>query len=140
MITGSLAMLFLTLLGILHFYWAAGGKLGRDNVIPTSNGSPVLHPGPIATAIVGFTLLAMAGLLAVRMGWVKLSGHTGLNGIVSSSTWMIAGVFSIRAIGDFRYVGFCKHIRDSRFSRLDTLVYSPLCALIALLIICTIVE
>jgi hypothetical protein len=32
-----------------------------------------------------------------------------------------------------RYVGFFKRIRDTRFARLDTLAYSPLCAMLAVL-------
>ncbi len=36
------------------------------------------------------------------------------------------------AIGDFRLVGFWKRIRDSRFARLDTAVYSPLCLVLAI--------
>jgi lipopolysaccharide/colanic/teichoic acid biosynthesis glycosyltransferase len=34
-----------------------------------------------------------------------------------------------------RYVGFFKRMRDSRFARFDTLVYSPLCLFLACLII-----
>ena len=37
-----------------------------------------------------------------------------------------------RAIGDFKYVGFFKRVRGSKFARMDTLVYSPLCLLLAL--------
>ena len=37
-----------------------------------------------------------------------------------------------RAIGEFNYVGFFKRVRGSRFARLDTLVYSPLCLLLAI--------
>jgi hypothetical protein len=36
-----------------------------------------------------------------------------------------------RAVGDFRYVGFFKRVRDSRFATLDTRVYSPLCFVLA---------
>jgi hypothetical protein len=36
-----------------------------------------------------------------------------------------------RAIGEFRYVGFFKRVRGSRFARLDTLLYSPLRLLLA---------
>ena len=36
-----------------------------------------------------------------------------------------------RAIGEFRYVGFFKRVRGSRFAKLDTVVYSPLCLLLA---------
>lgn len=38
-----------------------------------------------------------------------------------------AAVLVLRAVGDFRLVGFFKRIRGSRFARLDTLLYSPLC-------------
>jgi len=43
-------------------------------------------------------------------------------------------VFALRAIGDFRHVGFFKRVRGCRFARLDTLAYSPLCTALALLI------
>ncbi|HPG26670.1 MAG TPA: DUF3995 domain-containing protein, partial [Myxococcota bacterium] len=47
--------------------------------------------------------------------------------------WALAVLFALRAIGEFRYVGFFKRVRDTRFARLDTLVFSPLCATIAIL-------
>jgi hypothetical protein len=37
-------------------------------------------------------------------------------------------VFGLRAIGDFRYLGFFKRVTGTRFARADTLIYSPLCA------------
>ena len=42
-------------------------------------------------------------------------------------TAALAFVFIGRAIGDMRYVGFFKRVRGTRFARLDTRVYSPLC-------------
>lgn len=45
---------------------------------------------------------------------------------------VLALMFAVRAVGDFRYVGFFKRIRGSRFARMDTLYYSPLCAALAL--------
>ena len=36
-----------------------------------------------------------------------------------------------RAIGEFKYVGFFKRVRGSRFAQLDSLLYSPLCLLLA---------
>jgi uncharacterized membrane protein SpoIIM required for sporulation len=54
--------------------------------------------------------------------------------LVQITAWLIAAVFALRAIGDFRYVGFFKRIRDTRFARLDTLAYWPLCAVLAVLI------
>jgi hypothetical protein len=40
------------------------------------------------------------------------------------------GLFA-RAIGEFKYVGFFKRVRGSRFARRDTLLYSPLCLWLA---------
>ena len=36
-----------------------------------------------------------------------------------------------RAIGEFKYVGFFKKVRGSEFARTDTLLYSPLCLMMA---------
>jgi uncharacterized protein DUF3995 len=44
-----------------------------------------------------------------------------------SGTAAVAIVFMVRAIGDRRYVGFFKRVRGTRFARLDTRIYSPLC-------------
>ena len=49
-------------------------------------------------------------------------------------TWLcyaLALALFARAIGDFKYVGFFKRVRDSRFAGLDTLLFSPLCLLLA---------
>ncbi|TKI67695.1 DUF3995 domain-containing protein [Lysinibacillus mangiferihumi] len=43
-----------------------------------------------------------------------------------------AVIFLIRAIGDFKYVGFFKKIKHSQFARNDTWLYSPLCLFISL--------
>jgi len=41
------------------------------------------------------------------------------------------GLF-MRAVGEFKCVGFFQRVRGSRFATLDTLVYSPLCLLLAM--------
>jgi hypothetical protein len=35
-----------------------------------------------------------------------------------------------RAIGDSELMGFFKQVKDSRFARLDTWAYSPLCVVL----------
>lgn len=47
-------------------------------------------------------------------------------------------VFLQRAIGDFKYIGFFKKFKHSNFSRLDRLVSSPLCLLIGIVMLLTI--
>ncbi len=134
MIAGTAAILILTMLSGLHFYWAAGGKAGKGVAIPTANERPVLKPTAMTTTMVAVGLSAMAALLAVRIGWLNLPAVPGLSSFVQVAAWLMAAVFAFRAIGDFRYVGFFKRMRDSRFARLDTFAYSPLCAFLALLI------
>lgn len=114
------AAVVLSALGAIHIYWAAGGALGKGAAVPTRDGQAVLHPTPFTTIVVAIGLFAMAALVAAKIGW---------------AIWIVSGVFLLRAVGDFRYVGFFKRIRDSRFARLDTRLYSPLCLLLATLIL-----
>ncbi len=44
----------------------------------------------------------------------------------------IAFVFLLRAVGDFRYVGFFKKAGNDVFSRMDTALYSPLCLIFSI--------
>jgi Protein of unknown function (DUF3995) len=44
---------------------------------------------------------------------------------------VISLLFFLRAIGDFRYVGFFKKVKQTVFARLDSKYYSPLCLFIA---------
>jgi len=100
------------LLGLLHFYWAARGVSGNSAAIPEIDGRPVFKPTKAATAAVGLTLLG-TGAIVLLQAKPLLAGA--------------AAVLILRAIGDFRLVGFFKRVRGSRFARLDTLLYSPLC-------------
>jgi Protein of unknown function (DUF3995) len=134
MIAGAAAVVILLLLAAVHVYWAAGGKAGKAAAIPTAEGRAVLKPSALSTAMVAVALCVIAAILALRIGWIKLPSFAGDNILVQIAAWLIAAVFALRAIGDFRYVGFFKRIRYTRFARLDTLAYSPLCAVLAVLI------
>ncbi len=133
MIASTAAILILLLVAGVHFYWAAGGKIGKGAAIPAANGRPVIKPSAFGTMMVAIGLCAMAAVLALRTGWLDVPALPR-DSIVKIATWLIAAAFALRAIGDFRYVGFFKRIRDSRFARLDTIAYSPLCACLAFLV------
>jgi hypothetical protein len=45
--------------------------------------------------------------------------------------YVLALVFALRAMGDFRFVGFFKSMGDEPFRSWDTWLYSPLCLAIA---------
>jgi hypothetical protein len=119
-----------TVLAALHFYWAAGGRLAMQGALPTVGDRPVFEPGPLAAAAVGCALIAAAIVSALRGGLLSLDlpawfSHLG--------TWVLALLFAVRAVGEFRYVGFFKRVRGTLFACRDSLIYSPLCVLIAAL-------
>lgn len=134
MIAGAAAIVILLFAAALHVYWAAGGKAGKAAAVPTVEGRALIKPSALGTTMVAAGLCVIAALVAFRIGWLKLPSVANDNMVVQIAAWLIAAVFALRAIGDFRYVGFFKRIRDSKFARLDTLAYSPLCAALAVLI------
>jgi len=134
MIAGASAIGILPLRAAVHVYWAAGGKAGKAAAVPTAEGRAVIGPSALGTAMVAAGLCLIVAILALRIGWLKLPVIAGDYILVQIAAWLIAAVFALRAIGDFRYIGFFKRIRDTRFARLDTLAYSPLCAVLAVLV------
>jgi Protein of unknown function (DUF3995) len=130
-IAGATAATILVILGIVHLYWAVGGEWGKGAAIPEHEGKPVWRPSMLGTGLVALGLFMMAALLLMQIGWLGV--FTGANS-VRMGLWLMAAIFLVRAIGDFRYVGFFKRVRGTRFARLDTLAYSPLCLILALLI------
>ncbi len=117
----------LALLAALHLYWAAGGQWGLDAAVPTepkTGGQPTFRPGPLATLAVAVLLLAAALVALAAAGRIALPVPHGL---VRFGIWALAVVFLVRAVGDFRYAGFFKRVRGTRFAEMDTKLYSPLC-------------
>jgi hypothetical protein len=118
----------LVLIAAIHIYWALGGRAGKSAAIPERNGRPVIRPGALTTLFVAVALLIAATVVAMQAGLILPGAFQPGVRILSVA---LACVFLARAIGDFRYVGFFKRIVGSRFARLDTWVFSPLCVLMA---------
>ena len=97
--------------------------------MPSVEGKPLFVPSTRATVAVGVVLLLFAGLVAATGRLVEVGASPRLLSWLSLA--LALGLLA-RAIGEFRYVGFFKRVRGSRFARLDTWVYSPLCLLLAL--------
>jgi hypothetical protein len=113
----------------LHAYWAAGGRAGLGAAVPERNGRPAFAPGRLATAAVAVALLAAAVLPAIRLHGAPAALPGSL---LAVACWVLALLFTVRAIGDFHYVGFFKRVRGSRFADLDSAAYSPICLLLGL--------
>ncbi|RUM63416.1 MAG: hypothetical protein DSZ04_05450 [Sulfurimonas sp.] len=58
----------LTIAGVFHIYWALGGTVGLDKVIPTKNAKALLSSGKSLTAAVGFLIFCFS-LLAYLLNF-----------------------------------------------------------------------
>ncbi len=116
-------------LALWHFRMAASPANSGGGAVPSVGGKPLFVPLPTATVAVGVVLLVFAALVAATAGFVQIGIPPKM---LSWSSLVLALALLARAIGEFRYVGFFKRVRGTRFARLDTLVYSPLCLLLAI--------
>lgn len=123
-----LLVLIFAVLGLLHFYWAAGGSFGGGAAIPSLAGEKIFTPSAFASTAVGLLLLLGMYAFVGRLGYLTF-GFPGW--LFRLGTSVIAVLFLLRAIGEFRFVGFFKAVRDSEFAAWDTYLFSPLCLFIA---------
>lgn len=80
--------------------------------------------------------LAVAALLEIAAALVALQGKLLVIGglspvLIRAGALGVAVVLAARGVGDFRLVGLFKRVRHTRFARLDSRVYTPLCFAIA---------
>ena len=115
----------------IHIYWGLGGNLGLQAAVPERNGTTIMRPGRIATLLVSIIFGCMALFYLYKIGWLSTANAFIPSWLNHYGLWVLAGIFLLRAIGDFRYVGFFKRVRNSRFAELDTRFYSPLCFLLS---------
>jgi hypothetical protein len=116
-------------LGLLHIYWALGRSSASAAVIPIHAGKPLFTPTSPVSLLVALALLVCALLVLGSLGILRF----GLPGwLFKVGIWGVAAVFLLRAIGDFRYLGFFKTVRGTAFARNDSWFYSPLCVVIAI--------
>lgn len=110
---------------VLHVYWAAGGRWLFDKAVPDT-GNSRFKPGPIATLSVAGALIALAGLVLNAgilnwgpdlLRWALIAGIT---------------VLAARSIGETKYVGFTKTVRNSDFAEFDDRFFTPLIVFLAL--------
>ena len=111
---GVLLATIFAALSLLHIYWAAGGRLGSAAGIPTVDGQRAFNPTRGATLIVAGILLLKMLIVLGQLGLMR----TMLPGwIFRAGIWGIVIVFGLRAIGEFRLVGFFKRVRNTTFAR-----------------------
>lgn len=113
------------LLAALHLYWVLGRGGGMDTTIPTDgNGRKLFRPGKGITLVVAFGLFVFGLCNMAFAGWLRI----GFSQVyICYGILLIAIIFLLRAIGDFRYIGLTKRHKQSPFARWDTRLYTPLC-------------
>ncbi|XRE44947.1 Putative membrane-spanning protein [Tenacibaculum discolor] len=123
---GVICVLILFSISLIHVYWAFGGTLWVDAVIPTKTANEkAMNPPKALTFLVAIVIGAFAVVYAEKIQLFTLN---------SMPTWLqdyglyvVASIFIIRAIGDFKYVGFFKKTKATEFAVNDTKYFSPLC-------------
>jgi len=122
---------FLFLAGI-HFYWGLGGKWGAEAAIPTQEDNrKVIDPKLFSCLVVALGLLGIGLFVFVKSRNLSI----GLpNWLMNDGLWGVSALFILRAMGEFKYVGFFKKIKRTKFGQMDTKYYSPLCLVIGLLV------
>lgn len=132
MITGVIFFTFAALVFIsgLHFYWVFGGRWGGSAAVPSKPGGvAVFVPRTAETLGVAIIIIAVGLLLLAQNDFLSVYPP---NHYTKWGCLVCALVFLVRAIGDFRYVGFTKRIRGTVFATNDTRFYSPLCLLFSM--------
>lgn len=120
-----------TTLAALHLYWGVGGQWGGADAVPQrADGTPLFRPGFVACLLIATGLAGFATVALARIGWVTWPwSHPA-----ASPRWLlrvVAALFALRTLGDFRYVGLTRRVRHTRFARQDRARYTPLCAALA---------
>ena len=124
-ILSVILFLIFSVLGGFHFYWFFGGIWGLEKVIPTKKDeSSTLSIPKIATLIVGIVLV-LFGLIYLMKSGVTIVQVP--NWVINYGYWFIPSIFILRAIGEFKYVGFFKTIKNTEFAKADSKIFSPLC-------------
>jgi hypothetical protein len=130
-ILSAFLFLIFALLGVIHFNWVFGGRWGFDKALPTKeNGEKILNPGKFDSAIVGLGLLFFGIFYLLKSGLINFQIPSW---IITYGSWIIPSIFILRAIGDFKYVGFFKKIKNTEFGKTDSKLFSPLCLIIGLI-------
>lgn len=113
-----------------HVYWGLGGRTGAGVSLPQrEDGSPAVKETAIGALAVGL-VLALVFLLV--LGFAGLIQLPVPHWLLKTAIILWAAIFTLRALSWSRYFGLFKRVRNTRFARYDSLLYSPSCLLLGL--------
>lgn len=123
-LAASLGITFL-FLAVCHMYWLFGGKLWLERVIPSKeNQGTVVKIPLIATLFSGLFLLTFSVVYFIKSGLIEFEYYIDF---LDKVYWFLPALFTLRAIGDFKYLGFFKKVKSTKFGQADSKVFAPLC-------------
>ncbi|WP_134686859.1 DUF3995 domain-containing protein [Brevibacillus migulae] len=117
--------IILSFLSVVHLYWMAGGKKGTIAALPSRGAKLLFRPTIVGTGLVAIAL-AVSGWYVFELGGV-VNRSLFPGSLFPYGGWVLSLVFIIRAVGDFRWVGFFKKHKGTVFAKWDSVLYSPLC-------------
>ena len=121
----SLVIGILLFLSLLHFYWVTGRQWSLHDALPQDDsGKAIFQPSRIASFMVGLGLLSMSFFFAVESQWIHFFMPKY---VLKYAPFIIGGIFILRSIGDFNYVGFSKN-QETPDSLKKTQNFIHLCA------------
>ncbi|WP_217578721.1 DUF3995 domain-containing protein [Mesorhizobium sp. GbtcB19] len=113
-----------------HLYWGLGGRLGAGVSLPQrEDGSPAMKETAAGALLVGLVLTLVFVLVLGFAGLIQLPVAHWLQ---KTAIIFWAAIFTLRALSWSRYFGLFKRVRNTRFARYDSLLYSPSCLLLGL--------
>jgi len=119
------AAMMLVLAAGVHVYWASGGRWMLDVAVPVDPSGRGRSPGPALT-------LAVAGALTTFAALVLAAATDVGPPVARTLVWIGVAVFTVRAIGDTKTVGFSKSDHRSTFAQADDRWFTPIIVCIAL--------
>lgn len=126
----SVNFFFFIFLAILHANWLSGRSRFAGLITPTDGNDRMLfRPSPLLLVFLCIISVISATL---NLGWVGLLPFGPYRQLCGYGIAVIGTLLLLRAIGDFRYIGFSKRHSNSRFARADSTLISPLCLLFSL--------
>lgn len=120
-------------IGLLHLYWAFGGKVFFDYSIPEYqlNHQPQFFkqtPGPMVCLISALFFFCFAALMIgnyfVESSWL-------FSWVLKSSVVVLL----MRTIGEFNCLGLFKRERMTKFARMDNFFAIPICIYLAISVV-----
>lgn len=133
-----IAVVLLAIVAMFHAYWALGGRWpGTDDASFARRvlGDTTTLPSVPATWAIVVALLGCAALLLVAVHILAIPLPARL---LTIGLWLVVAGFSLRALAGLTSIPPLVRGTDVPYYKLDVAIYSPLCLLIALLVVATV--